>query len=136
MLGAVRVDAEDLVAARRCAAEANASARLACYDAAFAVAPPAPAAQFGDNNNLQQKRTPKVADVPKALQLTITRAQALPQGLYRLTLDNGQVWETRQAEWTLDFKTDAIVTISRLPLGSYQISMKGNPHAVGAKRLQ
>jgi hypothetical protein len=135
MIAAVRVEAEDLNAARRCAANVDATARLACYDAAFAVTPPPAAAQFGDNDHLQKQRAPKV-EVPKSLELTVKSAQPLSQGLYRLILENGQIWETRQAEWTLAFKASDVVTIWRLPLGGYQISMKGNPHTLGIKRIQ
>jgi hypothetical protein len=135
LIAGVRVEAQNLNAARLCAANTDATARLACYDAAFAVVPPAPAAQFGDNEHLQKLRTPTV-ETPKTLELTIKSAQPLLQGLFRLTLENGQVWETRQADWTLAFKPSDIITISRLPLGGYQISMKGNPHSVGAKRIQ
>jgi hypothetical protein len=135
LIAGVRVEAENLNAARLCAANTDATARLACYDAAFAVAPATPTAQFGDNEHLQQQRTPKI-EVPKSLELTVKRAQPLLEGLFRLTLDNGQVWETRQAERSLAFKPSDIITISRLPLGGYQISMKGNPRSVGAKRIQ
>jgi hypothetical protein len=145
VVATVRVEAEDLNAARLCAAKTDVLARLACYDAAFAVAPPPlappqlasppPVAQFGDNEVLQKQRAPKV-EVPKSLDLTIKSAQALLQGLYRLTLENGQVWETRQAEWSLAFKAGDVITISRLPLGGYLVSMKGNPHSIGAKRIQ
>jgi hypothetical protein len=135
MIAAVHVEAEDLNAARRCAANTDATARLACYDAAFAVAPPPPAAQFGDNEHLQKQRAPKV-ELPKSLELTVKRVQPLSQGLYRLTLENGQIWETRQAEWSLAFKASDVITISRLPLGGYQVSMKGNPHSLGVKRIQ
>src|SRR5450755_4729153 len=88
----------------------------ACYDAAFVVTPPPVAAQFGDNEHLQKQRAPKV-ELPKSLELTVKSVQPLLQGLYRLTLENGQIWETRQAEWSLVFKASDVVTISRLPLG-------------------
>jgi hypothetical protein len=134
LIAAIRVESEDLNAARLCAAKTDATARLACYDAAFVVVPQPPAAQFGDNDHLQKQRAPKV-EVPKSLELTVKSAQSLNQGLYRLTLENGQVWETRQAEWSLAFKAGDVITISRLPLGGYQVSMKGNPHSIGAKRM-
>jgi hypothetical protein len=135
MIAAVHVEAEDLNAARRCAANTDATARLACYDAAFAVIPPPPTAQFGDNEHLQKQRAPKV-ELPKSLELTVKSVQPLSLGLYRLTLENGQIWETRQAEWSLAFKASDVITISRLPLGGYQVSMKGNPHSLGVKRIQ
>jgi hypothetical protein len=134
LIASVRVEAENLNAARLCAANKDATARLACYDAAFAVVSPAPTAQFGDNEHLQKLRTPTV-DTPKSLELTVKSAQPLQQGLFRLTLDNGQVWETRQADWSLAFKPSDVVTISRLPLGGYQISMKGNPRTLGVRRI-
>ncbi len=127
--------AEDLPAARACAAVMDPTARLSCFDAAFAVKPASPAARFGDNPQLQQQRTPQT-DVPKSLNLTITRSQPMAQGLYRLTLDNGQVWQTKEADWALDFKSSDMITISRLPLGGYLISRVGEGRTVSAKRLQ
>jgi len=135
VIAAVRVEAEDLNAARRCAANTDATARLACYDAAFALTSAPTTAQFGDNDHRQKQRTPQV-ELPKSLELQVKSVQPLLQGLYRLSLENGQIWETRQSEWSLAFKTSDAITISRLPLGGYQVSMKGNPHSVGAKRIQ
>jgi hypothetical protein len=132
---AMRASGEDLAAARRCSAILDATARLACFDQAFAVAPKPREQQFGDNDHLQQQRTPKV-DLPKSIELIVKRAAPLGQGLYRLTLDNGQVWETRQADWTLVFQTSDTITISRLPLGGYQISKPGKGKSVGAKRIE
>jgi hypothetical protein len=132
---AMRASSEDLAAARRCSGVVDATARLACFDQAFAVAPKPPEQQFGDNDHLQQQRTPKV-DLPKSIELIVKRAVPLGQGLYRLTLDNGQVWETRQADWTLVFQTSDTITISRLPLGGYQISKPGQGKSVGVKRIQ
>jgi hypothetical protein len=127
--------AEDLPAARACAAVTDPTARLACFDSAFAVKPLPPAAQFGDNAHLQQQRAPKT-EVPKSLDLTITRVQPVGQGLFRLTLDNGQVWQTKESDWALQFKTSDVITISRLPLGGYLISPLGEGRTVSAKRLQ
>jgi hypothetical protein len=127
--------AEDIPAARKCAAITDPTARLACFDAAFAVAPVPAAAIFGNNQALQQQRAPKV-DLPKMIEATVTQAASLGQGLYRLTLDNGQVWETHEADWTLQFKSSDVITISRLPLGSYQISMPGKARSLSARRIQ
>jgi hypothetical protein len=127
--------AEDIPAARKCAGVTDPTERLACFDAAFAVVPAPPAANFGDNKDLQQKRAPK-ADLPKMLEVTVTKAASLGQGLYRLTLENGQVWETHEADWTLEFKSSDVITISRLPLGSYVISMPGKARSVSARRIR
>lgn len=127
--------AEDIPAARKCAGVTDPTARLACFDAAFAVAPVPPAAIFGDNQAMQQKRAPKV-DLPKMVEVTVTQAVSRGQGLYRLTLENGQVWETHEADWTLEFKSSDVITISRLALGGYQISMPGKARSVSARRIQ
>ncbi len=127
--------AEDIPAARKCAGVTDPTERLACFDAAFAVVPAPAAASFGDNKDLQQKRAPKV-DLPKMVELTVTKAARLGQGLYRLTLENGQVWETHEADWTLEFKSSDVITISRLPLGSYVISIPGKARTVSARRIQ
>jgi hypothetical protein len=126
--------AEDLAAARTCAAIAQADTRLQCYDRAFGVPPPPPAARFGDTGQLPAK----VAQdpVPQSLEAKVTAVTSLPEGLYRLTLDNGQVWQTRRADWALQFSASDRVTISRLALGGYQISPAGNARSVSAKRIK
>ena len=126
--------AEDLAAARTCAAIAQADSRLQCYDHAFGVTPPPPAARFGDTGQLpaQVAQDP----VPQTLEAKVSAVASLPEGLYRVTLDNGQVWQTRRADWALQFSTSDRVTISRLALGGYQISLAGNPRSVSAKRIK
>jgi hypothetical protein len=126
--------AEDIAAARACVGIAQNPARLECYDKAFGVSAPKPEAQFGDTGQLQPKLTPE--NLPKSVIATVRSARPLAQGLYRLTLDNGQVWQTREADWALHFQSSDSVTISRLPLGGYQISMTGSGRSVGAKRIQ
>jgi hypothetical protein len=150
---------EDLAAARACVQLAGAAARLACYDAAFAAQPvppanPAPsassvssappasstssapaAASFGDNGQLQQQLKAK-AKLPKELQFKVQTAVPIGRGLYRLTLENGQIWETRQADWALEFKSSDTVTISRMVFDTYQISLAGQGRSVGVKRIK
>jgi hypothetical protein len=145
---------EDLVAARACAGIAAKSARLACYDAAFATSsatraqpgevpapgpagpasPSAPAAaQFGDDGQLH--RPPK-ADLPKRINSTVRNVATVGRGLYRLTLENGQIWQTRQADWMLEFKSSDAVTISRMVFNTYQISLAGQGRSVSVARIQ
>lgn len=157
---------QDLTAARACARITGAAARLACYDNAFAAPstsaasstpavssapePRAPAArpasgaapaaapdiaQFGDKGQLQPEHKPKDA-LPKTLTAQVQNAAPLGRGLYRLTLENGQVWETRQADWTLDFKSGDMVTISRMLLDNYQVSLRGQGRSIGVRRIK
>lgn len=151
-----RVGAQSPQACARIVADA---ARLACYDAAFGrapssstpvppatappvVQPPAAAAtpiaavdKFGDYGQLPRDRLVK-SSVPARVAGSITHLSLLPDGLYRLTLDNAQTWQTTQSDWALAFKIGDQVEIRRLPLGGYQLSVSGNNRSVGAKRTR
>jgi hypothetical protein len=131
--GVDAVRSEDIAAARACAGITQNSARLACYDSAFGNAS-GPEAQFGDNGQLR----PPVhkESLPKNVTAVVQSVRPLAQGLYRLSLDNGQVWQTRQADWAIVFKSNDAVTISRMALGGYQISVAGSGRSVGAKRIE
>jgi hypothetical protein len=127
---------QDLTAARACARITGDAARLACYDTAFAASPAArDAAQSGDKGELQPEHKPKAAP-PKTLIVKVQSAAPMGRGLYRLTLENGQIWETRQADWALDFKSSDMVTISRMALDTYQISLVGQGRSIGVRRIQ
>ena len=135
---------QDLKAAQACTRVADDASRLSCYDAALAVAKP-PAAQqsdvdrsdvqakFGDSGQLHHEAKP---ELPKDLTAEVQQVASLPAGRYRLTLDNGQVWRTTQADWALAFKASDTVTISRMVLGGYQISLAGHNATVSATRIK
>jgi hypothetical protein len=139
-----RAHGQDLKAAQACTRVADDAARLSCYDAALGVAKP-PAAQqsdvdktdvqakFGDNSRLHHEAKP---ELPKTLTVQVQEVASLPGGRYRLTLDNGQVWRTTQADWAVTFKADDRVTISRMVLGNYEISLAGHNASVGATRIK
>jgi hypothetical protein len=74
--------------------------------------------------------------LPKSITATVRSVRPLAQGLYRLSLDNGQVWQTREADWAIVFKSNDAVTISRLVLGGYQISAAGSTRSIGARRIE
>jgi len=138
-------------AAGACTRIAANAARLACYDAAFGraasgattpdrppasrAAPPDAVEKFGDYGQLARDRKAK-SDVPKKVSAEITQLTSLPNGLFRLSLDNQQIWQTTQADWALNFKVGDRVLITRLPLGGYQVSVAGSGLSVGAKRTQ
>jgi hypothetical protein len=136
---------QDLKAAQACARLGDDVSRLACYDAALGVAKSPPAqqsgvgktdaqAKFGDNGQLHTDH-PK-ADLPKNLTARVQQVMSLPNGLYRLTLDNGQVWRTTQADWALTLQSNDAVTISRKVLGGYEISLAGHAPSVSATRIK
>ena len=90
-------------------------------------------AKFGDNGALHPDSQ---ADLPKRMTLHVRQATSFAYGLYRLTLENGQVWRTTQADSALDFKTDDMVTIWRTILGGYEISLAGRNASVYVTRIK
>lgn len=135
---------QDFQAARACNRLVDDVSRLSCYDAAFGVTNLLTAqqsggvkkdaqAKFGDHGQI---RPDTKADLPKSLNVKVQQVKSLPNGLYRLTLDNGQVWRTTQADWAIEFKTDDTVTISRMVLGGYEISLAGHNASVSARRIK
>jgi lactam utilization protein B len=143
--------AQDLEAVRACTRLSDNAARLACYDAAVveAITPsvpklsvpklsaekPEPQPKFGDNGQLHRDIQSK-ADLPKSLTGQLSQVASLPHGLYRLSLDNGQIWQTTEADSALEFKAGDMVTISRMVLGGYIISFSAHTTSVGAKRIK
>jgi hypothetical protein len=135
--------AQNLHALQACTHLGDDAARLSCYDAAMgrskSATPPSAAvdtqqqATFGDDGGLHTKAdTP----LPKHLSARVREAVPLPAGLYRLTLDNGQVWNTTQADSALAFKSNDAITISRGWLGSYYISLTGRHTSISVARVQ
>jgi hypothetical protein len=133
---------QDFKAAQACTRLAEDASRLSCYDAALGVAksPTAHGAgkteaqtKFGDNGQLHPQ--PK-ADLPKNLTAQVQQATALPNGLYQLSLDNGQAWRTTQADPALEFKANDRITLSRMVLGGYEISLAGHTTSVNATRIK
>jgi len=134
----------DLKPAQACTRLSDDASRLACYDAAlgYSKSPAvqssgtdktAPPAKFGDNGLLHPDAK---ADLPKSMTVQVRQVTSLAYGLYRLTLDNGQVWRTTQADSALEFKADDMVTISRRVLGGYEVSFAGRNASVNATRIK
>src|SRR5258707_10214387 len=140
-----------LKAARACDRLVDDTARVACYDAAMGVAKPPhaeqagvstaqqagvgktePPAKFGDNGQLHPESK---ADLPKNLTAQVQQVTPLPNGLYRLILDNGQIWRTTRADGAVAFKANDTVTISQV-LGGYEISLAGHSTTVSEARIK
>jgi hypothetical protein len=150
VLGLGCAHGQDLKAAQACTRLGDDASRLACYDAALgdnaassAAKPPAAqqsgvfktetSAKFGDNGQLHPESK---ADLPKNLTAQVQQVTPLPTGLYRLALDNGQIWRTTEADLALAFKANDMVTISRRVLGGYEISLAGHSTSVNATRVK
>ena len=117
---------QDLQAAQACTRLDDEAARLSCYDTAMNRPRPAVSAA----------KPQAKAGLPKDLSAQVREVTLLPAGLYRLALDNGQVWDTTQADSALMFKANDAVTITRGLLGSHQISLAGHNTSVSVIRKQ
>jgi hypothetical protein len=92
-------------------------------------------ARFGDNGQLRGEAQAR-RSAPSEIKAYVKRVASLPNGRYRLTLDNDQVWQTTEADWAVEFNAEDAVTISRLPLGGYQIALSGENRTLSVKRTQ
>jgi hypothetical protein len=122
------------------AASPAAPAPQAAAPSATAGPPPAVAAssaeeKFGDTGQLRVDAEAR-RQIPSKLESRVKRVVNLPNGRYLLTLDNEQVWQTTDANWAVDFKPQDAITISRLPLGGYQIAHVHENRTLGVKRTQ
>lgn len=128
-----RAHGQELNTAQACTRLGDDVARLSCYDAAFGVSKPETAAAFGDNGALHPESR---ADQPKSITVHVQQAKSLAYGLYRLSLENSQVWRTTQEDSALEFKANDLVTISRRVMGGYEISLTGRNASVNATRIK
>ena len=119
---------QDLHAAQVCTRLGDDAARLSCYDAAMGVVKSASGAA--------KPQLAPPAPIPNNLSAQVREVTLLSGGLYRLTLENGQVWDTTQAASALAFKANDSVIISRGLLGSHQISLAGHNTSVSVVRKQ
>jgi len=135
---------QDLKAAQACTRLGDDVSRLSCYDAVFGVSKPSttdrsavaktePLAGFGDNGGLHPDTQ---TELPKSMTLHVQQVTPFAYGLYRLTLENGQVWRTTQGDSSVEFKANDLVTVSRRVLGGYAISLAGRNASVNAIRMK
>ena len=152
VLGLGCAHAQDLKSAQACTRLGDDASRLACYDAALGAAKPRPAPQSGEGNAQQpavgktvaqasfgdngQLHPESKADLPKDLSAQVRQVTPLPNGRYRLTLDNGQIWRTTQADSAVTFQANDRVIISRRVLGGYAISLARHTASVNAMRIK
>ncbi len=163
VFAAAGVSADEVSRARACTRIADGAGRLACFDAAFAastapspgavaqsVSPAVsmtaatavgaavtrdPVAGFGDRGQLPAEKAAQ-SGLPKRLNYKLAKSESLAGGLFRLTMDNGQVWVTKEADWALEFSAGDEVMIQRMVLGAYRVSHVGQGRNVTVARIQ
>ena len=105
--------------------------------------PPPPASSsspsdFGlDADAIRKKQTAANPDAPQAPERLVARVKAVatkPRGNYRITLEDGQVWEETQHTGGLPPEPGESVTIKRGMLGSYFLS-RSSGLALRVKRV-
>jgi hypothetical protein len=79
---------------------------------------PAATADFG-SEALASRSHP--ADQPATLEARISALQELQQGVYVITLDNGQVWRQPERRAAFELKIGDKVTISKATMGAYRL---------------
>jgi hypothetical protein len=98
---------------RACAGIAEATQRLACFDALVPALPKVKADQFGMTAEIAHKRDPVAAEQKKneTLPSTIIALGQTLNGRLIFTLDNQQVWVQAEAQPSLRFQVGEAVHI-------------------------
>jgi hypothetical protein len=141
---------------RRCAAIADSTARLACFDqlaaappatskrapvaAPLTTAPAAPApvaapaaaavaapvaptpAALGAEAIPKTREERAATSGPTSLTAVVTAALPTQGNMFRITLDNGHVWQTMEGRSVFTVKEGDTVRIDKRSMGSYQLA--------------
>jgi hypothetical protein len=104
-----------------CSAIASDPERLACYDRAFGKSPQPPdgaasARDFGASD------PDSAAKKVNSITAIITKVERRRDGLFVVTLDNGQVWSQAELDSRAEVRAGDSVSVRRGALGSYLLS--------------
>jgi hypothetical protein len=146
--------------ARRCVSIKDSLARLVCYDKAFQnesteppaatlrsapprastpsalPVPPTPAVAPPSLGEEHLRKTVKERDREQVSDLTavVTALKEIRQNTYRITLDNGQVWEQMDLGNGFRIAPGDTVRIERSKMGGYYLARQG-PRSYGQVRV-
>ena len=132
--------------APQCAAVADPTERLACYDAAF---PPLSGAaslaasrekdlkNFGLNQTQQRASLPENlrAALPDRIEAAVTAVRTLAEGARTVTLDNEQVWLLPEVTSKGHLEAGDHIVIRKAAIGTFMLITPGKI-ALRAKRIQ
>lgn len=141
-----------LESAQRCAQVQDSLQRLVCYDRVFppgqapvatpvpaptpapaqaprvATAPapaavaPAPAAEFGAESVRRREEQREAEGPPRSITAAVASVRQTRPNVYRMTLDNGQVWDQMDMDVTFSVDEGDAVRIERGRMGGYRMS--------------
>jgi hypothetical protein len=123
-----------LAEARRCAEMQDSLQRLVCYDRLFAgeplaAAPAAPAASSADFGSETLKRSVEEREAeagPRSVTATVKSLSQTRPNVFRVTLDNGQVWQQMDKDSMFHVAVGDTVEINRGSMGGYTMSRTSN----------
>ncbi len=105
---------------RRCAQQADSSARLACFDAMVATLPQVEADRFGMTAEVKRQRDPEALQRAKSEMLSgkIAALRQGSRGELIFTLDNQQVWHQVEPKASVEFQVGENVRIEHGAMSS------------------
>jgi hypothetical protein len=88
-----------------------------------------PVSEFGLTEQQKQVRQPRERKQPplESIMAGVTAAEQDRQGAWRLTLDNGQVWQQTEPALGVRFQAGSSVEIRRASMGSFVLQVPGRP---------
>jgi len=142
-----------LDAARQCTQLKDSLQRLVCYDKALTQAPAAPVAapaaraapaapaapavvaapapapvaapELGDES-VKTRKQRSLPEEPTSLEAKVTDAREIRQGTYRMTLENGQVWQQMDMSTMFQVGAGDTVRIEKGALGGFRMARTSN----------
>jgi hypothetical protein len=99
---------------------APAVAAAAPVAAPIAAPPAAPAPTFGQEQ-LSSKHRPPADPADQTLHAKVTALRAPVPDTYRITLDNGQVWQQQESRFGFSLTAGDSVTLGKGAMGSYRL---------------
>jgi hypothetical protein len=107
-------------ALRRCAQQADSSARLACFDGIVATLPQIQADRFGMTADVKRQRDPEAIQHARSENLNgkIAALSRGSRGEFIFTLDNQQVWHQVEPRANIEFQVGENVRIEHGAMSS------------------
>ncbi|NRA69762.1 MAG: hypothetical protein HRU24_01985 [Gammaproteobacteria bacterium] len=133
----------------QCAQISQASARLSCFDTLTTahsttrapivkvIAPEQPTvkAAVQEVQPLFGFETKVISQTPERIIASITSLSKNPYGLYKISLDNGQVWK-QMSSTQFKLSTNEQIFIKKGALGSFLLGKEGRNKSIRVKRVK